>query len=643
MHKHKCLIVTALAIATLGVTSVSCSKKGMMPEGTTPVAEVSGVKAYVPVHQWVDGGKRRLSGIIDSDGRMVLALSDRNIEEVFVSSTGTIYLIEVVGKQKGVSTIDGRQIIHPIYEDIEIHTSQSIDANGGPFVIAQGQSAKMDRPFTEIFSLPAGKKVNQIDLIAAQMGLESDIFRVMPERIPDEDGSMIFNREGLMGYMNLGGEMVIPAQFDLAFSFFKGVARVKLTSRHAEALCGPGGAPPVFQNENVWASCKSLMMDGSFDFDDDYEDVVASDGAVYINRTGQVISRIDYEDGTDFGTGRAIVTRDDMQTMIDENGNEVSPFFDAILSFKEGIAPATMIVERFQETITLCADAGGQPKIQNDNILATCKTLFEHHKDVLEACSPEGSQERDEDACIDALIEADLGAMTYIDMQGQIVSRFDYDAAIRLTEGRGRVARNDLFGYIDATGREVIAPGFEAASRFFGGLAGVILPGSRGWKLIDKKGLVLGDCWMESFDANKLFLFVDRDGDVSYARECEPFESGRGWVLGTPKGVLNGPAGSWKNDQMRVFLVDNQGRIVLPYAIAFNDDLARESRQPRLSSHGMFTFGIPDCESESDACSSEYQDGWINSAGKIIWPPGWNEPCADTGGVIVWPEGSCKQ
>ncbi|MCL2325460.1 MAG: WG repeat-containing protein [Proteobacteria bacterium] len=638
MHKHRCLAVAVLAIAALGVTCVSCSKKSTV---SAPVAVTSGNKSYIPVHQWVDGGKHKLSGIIDSDGRMVLELSDRDIEEVFVSGAGAVYLIEVVGKQKGVSTIDGKQLIKPLYDDIEIHTSQSIDANGGPFVIAQGRSAKTERPFTEIFSLPTGKKVNQIELIAAQIGLESDIFRVMPERISDESGNMTLNREGLMGYMSLGGEMIISAQFDQAYSFFNGVARVKLTPQHAKALCGPGGAPPVLQNENVWASCRDLMADSHFDFDDDYEDAVASDGAVYINRTGQVISRIDYEDGTDFGTGRAIVKRNDMSTLLDENGNEVSPFFDAIFSFTDGIAPVRMLAERFQETVALC-NAGGQPKTQNENILATCKTLFAQHKNVLEACKPENSQEeRDEDACIDALIEADLGAMAYINMQGQIVSRFDYDVAGRHTEGRGRIARNELFGYIDAAGREVIAPGFEDASKFYGGLAGVVLPDSSGWKLIDKKGLVLSDCWMESFNDDKLFLFVDRDGDVSYARECEPFESGRGWVLGTPKGILTGPAGTWKNDQMRVFLVDNQGRVVLPYAIAFNDDLALASRQPRLSSHDMFTFGIPDCE-ESDTCSAEYRDGWINTAGKIIWPPGWNDPCANTGGVIVWPEGSCK-
>ena len=29
--------------------------------------------------------------------------------------------------------------------------------------------------------------------------------------------------------------------------------------------------------------------------------------------------------------------------------------------------------------------------------------------------------------------------------------------------------------------------------------------------------------------------------------------------------------------------------------------------------------------------------------GYILWPLGWNDPCADTDGVIVWPEGACKQ
>ena len=39
---------------------------------------------------------------------------------------------------------------------------------------------------------------------------------------------------------------------------------------------------------------------------------------------------------------------------------------------------------------------------------------------------------------------------------------------------------------------------------------------------------------------------------------------------------------------------------------------------------------------------SRYDNVITTQNGYILWPPGWNDPCADTDGVIVWPKGACK-
>ncbi len=76
----------------------------------------------------------------------------------------------------------------------------------------------------------------------------------------------------------------------------------------------------------------------------------------------------------------------------------------------------------------------------------------------------------------------------YIDKTGRMVIAPAFDRAGDLLEGLARVRVGDKWGYIDKTGRMVIAPRFDDAHDFSEGLAAAKIDGK--WGYVDKIGLM---------------------------------------------------------------------------------------------------------------------------------------------------------
>ena len=223
----------------------------------------------------------------------------------------------------------------------------------------------------------------------------------------------------------------------------------------------------------------------------------------------------------------------------------------------------------------------------------------------------------------------------FINRQGHLISRFDYHQVSGFSNGRARVKRyvdsgSYLYGYIDETGAEVIPPQFIWATDFSEGYAVVDATGGGGHaKIIDRDGnyFLDGICTAEPFSEGLASVayscnptkqaYINTNGDVVIPDLGDgPFIAGHAWVY-DPQHKSYG-------------LLDKNGNWVLPY---------RLTKKTERYSDGLSQFSIP---RNKETGEWKYREGWINPEGKIIWPPGWNDPCHEND-VIVWPQGSCEQ
>jgi len=226
----------------------------------------------------------------------------------------------------------------------------------------------------------------------------------------------------------------------------------------------------------------------------------------------------------------------------------------------------------------------------------------------------------------------------FINRQGQLISRFDYQRADDFANGRALVRRDDdsgsyLYGYIDETGAEVIPPQFLWAGSFSEGYAVVDLHDgkfSRGVIDVNGEFLVEGICNAESFSEGLAHVTFDCISEASYS---DGYINTNGEIVIPDLGdgpFLAGHAWVYDTKARNYGLIDKKANWVLPY---------RLTEEPKRQSDGLSRFRIPR-NKETDEW--KYQEGWINPDGKIIWPPDWNDPCHEND-VIVWPEGSCEK
>ena len=82
------------------------------------------------------------------------------------------------------------------------------------------------------------------------------------------------------------------------------------------------------------------------------------------------------------------------------------------------------------------------------------------------------------------------GRVGYLNAAGKVVIEPQFEAGADFSDGLARVRGKGPFGYIDKSGRFVIPPRFENANDFSEGLAGVPL-GEEGWGFIDGTGKVV--------------------------------------------------------------------------------------------------------------------------------------------------------
>ncbi|MCL2324962.1 MAG: WG repeat-containing protein [Proteobacteria bacterium] len=329
--------------------------------------------------------------------------------------------------QIGLMDLDGKWLIDPAQEgSFLLYESQAFIEQDEPFALYRRPSIPLNEPFgfsstsCEFISLRTGQKLNQVDLEACHDLQDSESGTKLFPVKPTDSG-------GLWGYMNLAGEMVIAAQFEDA---------------------------GVFNNE------------------------------------------------------RAAIKRNGLYGYIDIQGQEIIKPQFLWAGFRDG----DMLVKySLEQARVLCNGAWGTFKLSAD-VRSACKDKFKKWAQAQRICFDKESCEfqecypNDGDTTTEmAMAEAGFApslceecsdttqfcewfndddeepprsgrtlhfGWALIDAQDQLRVRPNFEGEINdevrsgFVNGLARIRKNNLYGYIDESGTEVIPPQFKSAEEF---------------------------------------------------------------------------------------------------------------------------------------------------------------------------------
>jgi hypothetical protein len=288
------------------------------------------------------------------------------------------------------------------------------------------------------------------------------------------------------GYMDRMGKVVITPIYYNAYPFTEGIARVEpfavigakgirvqfidksgamLPNSQIYSYAAPfseGMALVVVAGERNYAyidtTGKRIIEQGccAGSFQDGLAAVGDGHKSGYIDKTGQTVIPLQFDNNQSFNEGLAPVKVDKKWGFADKMGKViVSPQYEMAIPFHEGLAPVKL------DGKWGYIDKGGQmvisPRFMES--FGFCEGLAEVKV---------------------------AGKWGYIDKSGRMVIQAQYEMAYKHSEGLAAVKVEGKWGFIDAGGQMVVAPQFHEVGNFTEGLAEVNVGGK--WGYIDKAG-----------------------------------------------------------------------------------------------------------------------------------------------------------
>lgn len=289
---------------------------------------------------------------------------------------------------------------------------------------------------------------------------------------------------GLYGYVDTMGNLVIPCKWRVAGDFSESLALVK----EQDECCF------IDKNGNTVITCDqsidpSVLCSG---FHEGLAVIRQNEKYGFMDKSGSIVIPCKWEYATNFDEGMASVQNDqEKYGCIDTKGRLVIPCqYDEEICFYEGLAT---IYREWREGGSFLIDKTGRKVC---NIGFGCGIV----------CFQEGLGSIEEYGFIDKngkLIIEDKWSPEwegfseglapteegFIDHSGQIVIPADWDECTEFCNGLAVVCKNDKYGYIDHSGRVVIPCIWDHAYPFYDSLAPVELAEKH--YFINKRGEIL--------------------------------------------------------------------------------------------------------------------------------------------------------
>lgn len=324
--------------------------------------------------------------------------------------------------------------------------------------------------------------------VSAQIIYTSEPTVICEEQFKDiavfcEGLAAVKNTEGLCGYIDYSGEVVIPYQFRYAFNFIKdGIARYIGMDKSRGYIDKEGNILFSFYDKiytisdfsegyvivsNIISQIPYDVRFGVYNtlgkecISPMYQDLGAmtynrlrfakkNNKFGYINEYDVEIIPFVYDGATDFSEGVAGVYLNGKGGYIDSLNNVIIPFdYQLISPFKDGIAIVANIESVYETTVFYhrgIIDNKGTVilPVEYDRVLTLDNRIFTIRKDLGD--------------------KKDL--WKYIDRQGNELFEKGFKEANEFSNGLAAVKSEKFFGYINESGEEVIPATYETADYF---------------------------------------------------------------------------------------------------------------------------------------------------------------------------------
>ncbi len=347
----------------------------------------------------------------------------------------------------------------------------------------------------------------------------------------------------------------------------------------------------------------------------------------YINKTGKIVIKSQFDYASDFSEGLAVVSIKDeansdqgytahKSVYINEAGQIVISLERGAGDFSEGLATIAFAIP------------GYLPRGFHDTGGVNFGFIDKTGKIVME---PQFRDAKDFSEGLTAVMNSDR-KWGFIDKTGKVVIPFQFEDAYSFSEGLACVLTRGLFGFIDKSGNVVIKPRFAVPSQFKEGLAAVRIPDG------DFKPRKYYESYM--LPEKSEMLFIDKDGNTAIKLESKVVEIdsfSEGLAIITVKE---------SKENFYVKAIDKNGNLVFRlkfYAIVqpFSEGLARFQSEedkfgfidktgkvvikPKYLYVEDFRNGLAKVEIGKDITTQKLgyvpKSGYIDKTGKIIWQP----------------------
>ncbi len=316
----------------------------------------------------------------------------------------------------------------------------------------------------------------------------------------------------------------------------------------------------------------------------------------FIDSTGKIVIRAEYDTATDFHEGKAYVTAGNLKFILDQGDGKFTPIQqEIIIPFKEGraftrSAGYSMINEKGEvmisrlSDVTPFSDGWARVRISENSpdfdkeypypvfidregaiVMDIRDTL---HNEKAQRSSNAGATEEPTTAWPFASglsrIYLNHEIWAYIDKKGKVVIPAKYERAYDFCDGLARVMLGGKWGFIDTDGKPVVDCIYEDAMDFSDGLAAVKSGGK--WGFVNTRGKV---AISPSLDEPSTFMegmaiiardgkfgFMDKTGRIAIEPVYGALRDFRDGLAMFYKGTLNG-------------YIDKTGKIVYSYDTMF--------------------------------------------------------------------------
>lgn len=312
------------------------------------------------------------------------------------------------------------------------------------------------------------------------------------------EGLAAIKQNGLWGYVNLMGEIVIPCQYTFAMSFSEGMAVVTLNSR--EGFIDKKGNLVVPFNHFFANDFREGLAVVSNDEGEEYG---------YIDKTGKQEIPYQYSYADDFYEGLAAVSKfiddEELTGFINQQGDVVIDFkylnadcFQDGYAFAEVSGYSIVINQSGEEAFKLPNTEEFKLRCCGEVILwAENDDWFYQNLNTGEKRGMPDMREMSYFGDGLIIINDKNGKHGAINKNGELIIPYDYDRLDLPNEGFISFQQKGKWGYLDYKGNVVIAPQYDEADMFSSGVA--VVEKGKMKHVIDAGGQVLLSIKNESF------------------------------------------------------------------------------------------------------------------------------------------------